>query len=234
MGCAASAQSVRVHENDDKLRADGADRPSAASASRAGLFVPTPPLLPCSPSCSTTPRTPVTTGAGKRGWAVVRGYQKLADGTPNVRPSRSGVIHSASFAPARPMAAESRGAREAPMAERSSAGYWNWNAGRFALASPGGRSLRNAAMRNDVAPIRRAAAEGQDLDEPTRNGTTALVYAVQGDCLQAVKVLLELGADTEQQCEDGKVALHYAASAGHESVLMEMLRAGVAVGETVI
>ena len=214
MGCGTSVQAIKVREESP----DRSGRP--ADQGKADAFDP-----------SLVVNTPAK-AAGSRGWAVVRsgaklvrGYQKQADGSPNVRLTPR-VTHNDADGPGQALGGT-------PMMRSSSgaaAASWNFTGtGRFALASPGGRFLRNAAMKGDVESIRQTAAEGQDVNEPTRNGTTALVYAIQDHHLPAVKALLELGADTDQPAEDGKCALHYAASLGHEEVLRELLRAGAAV-----
>lgn len=56
--------------------------------------------------------------------------------------------------------------------------------------------------------------EEGDLDIPDNCGNTALYYAVLGMHIQALEILIRLGANVNRKCELGNTPLHYAMMIG--------------------
>ena len=86
-----------------------------------------------------------------------------------------------------------------------------------------GRTLRHASWKGDVATLMKCINEGADVDEPNRQGRTALAYACEGGHLNIVCTLLEKGVSVNKDCEDGHTALHYAAREGQVSIALALL-----------
>ncbi len=72
-----------------------------------------------------------------------------------------------------------------------------------------GQDLFDAIRSNDLAAVR--AAKGEALNAPARLGMTPLMYAAAFGSVDAVKVLLDAGADPKLQDPRGGTALHYGA-----------------------
>lgn len=73
------------------------------------------------------------------------------------------------------------------------------------------QGLTLAAAAGDLDAVRRAAAQGVDLDGPGRQeGWTALHWAAYENQLGAVVLLLELGASVDVRGRIGDTALHVA------------------------
>lgn len=67
--------------------------------------------------------------------------------------------------------------------------------------------------------------KGAGVNHQDGTGRTALSYACERGCLDAVKILIRNGADPEIQDSWGNTALMYAAAAGHASVVEFLVRA---------
>ena len=86
-----------------------------------------------------------------------------------------------------------------------------------------------AARRGDVARIEAIAKDGVDLDEPyahSVNGWTPLQTAIAGQHVDAVRVLLEWGADPGATHGSNKPPLLMAREAGNQAILTLLIDAG--------
>mmetsp|Transcript_88864 Transcript_88864/g.240950 ORF Transcript_88864/g.240950 Transcript_88864/m.240950 type:complete len:148 (-) Transcript_88864:117-560(-) len=105
-----------------------------------------------------------------------------------------------------------------------------WRRAPWMLCRFSGFSVHKAAAANDATKIRQFwdpnAKEFRD-----RRGRTALIYAAANGSLDALRCLVELGADLEARDERRRTALLAAAEAGHVEVvrLLQALGADAAV-----
>jgi ankyrin repeat protein len=83
--------------------------------------------------------------------------------------------------------------------------------------------MHNAAAAGDVVTIRRLVAEGADVNVP---GDRALHLAAQEGHVDAVRVLMELGAGKEASAADGWRPLHSAAYRGQVAVVKTLVELG--------
>ncbi len=90
--------------------------------------------------------------------------------------------------------------------------------------------LWDAAIAGDTAAIRQAAAEGARVDSldtrTSRNGRRALNWAALNDRVDAIALLLELGAPLDAENYTGFSALHHAAEVGSLAAARALLAAG--------
>jgi ankyrin repeat protein len=87
--------------------------------------------------------------------------------------------------------------------------------------------LHNAAAVDDVVTIRRLVAEGADVNEQgAAEGVRPLHVAAQYGHVDAVQVLVEIGADLEAPAVDGVRPLHMAAHQGHVSAVKTLVQLG--------
>jgi ankyrin repeat protein len=81
-----------------------------------------------------------------------------------------------------------------------------------------------AARDGDLATIRRLHAEGVDLTQRGRFGTTAIMLAAEHDHARTVKYLQSAGARITEKYDDGFSALHLAAHRGRLALLKHFLQ----------
>lgn len=62
------------------------------------------------------------------------------------------------------------------------------------------RPLNKAASAGDIAEIRRLVASGANVNEPAGHGITPLVSAARAGAVNAIPVLISLGADPNLRC----------------------------------
>ena len=74
------------------------------------------------------------------------------------------------------------------------------------------------AKSGDLAQVRTAIDEGDDLNEVDEQGRTALMHAAQRGDANMVKLLLEAGADATLKDRNGLSAAELARRNGHEAV----------------
>jgi ankyrin repeat protein len=90
--------------------------------------------------------------------------------------------------------------------------------------------LWDAAVAGDTLEIRQAVADGAVVDSldtrRSRNGRRALNWAALNNRVDAIAVLLELGAPLEAVNITGFSALHHAAEAGSMEAAQALLAAG--------
>ena len=109
----------------------------------------------------------------------------------------------------------------------------------LALAGVPGEELFNAAKTGNADEVRRLLAEGADPDlqnlwwnEKTQRSVTdmptAMMAAVQGRHVEAVRALIEGGANLDARNLNGKSALDYAVTAGNSETIIMLLEAGAA------
>jgi hypothetical protein len=100
------------------------------------------------------------------------------------------------------------------------AGLGLWTLAEFTRTAAG---VRSAARSGLAGWLRRAAAQGAPLDEPDDLGETPLLLAAGAGHLEAVKVLLQQGADPRARNQFGQSALEVAQARG-DSALADLLR----------
>ena len=86
-----------------------------------------------------------------------------------------------------------------------------------------------AARLGDVTTIERIAKDGIDLDQPFahgRNGWTPLQTAIDKQRYDAVRVLLEWGADPDATQGSNKPPLLMARDTGNEAIVKLLINAG--------
>lgn len=89
------------------------------------------------------------------------------------------------------------------------------------------KTIREAVARKDANAIRRLADEGKDLEgREGRAQNTALHLAVRDGNAEAVKALLECGANSDPRNAMGITPLHDAAKAGNRDIAELLLTAG--------
>ena len=89
--------------------------------------------------------------------------------------------------------------------------------------------LTVAARRGDVPAIESMAKNGVDLDEPwahSDNGWTPLQTAISRQRVDAVRVLLEWGADPDATQGGNKPPLLMARDTGNQAILTLLINAG--------
>ncbi len=103
-------------------------------------------------------------------------------------------------------------------------------AGAAACAGPARHltPLDIAARTGDVARIRLLAAAGADLNAPDRGGTrwTPLLHAVHKGQRNAVRALLDAGADVARASPSGLSPLEMAVGTGQLDIVRQLLAAG--------
>ena len=112
---------------------------------------------------------------------------------------------------------------------------------RFRVSLTGATPFLLAAMDGNLAVMRALAAAGADLHLPTEQGTTPLMMAsglgrvpaetrvTEGASLEAVRFLLERGADINAANGDGRTALHGAAHVRSDALVQLLADHGAAV-----
>ncbi len=75
--------------------------------------------------------------------------------------------------------------------------------------------LHQAAACGDVDKILCLLANGANVEHKDQHGATPLLWAIQGDCFDAVKLLIGRGARVDAVDIQGHGLLHVAARAGH-------------------
>ena len=88
--------------------------------------------------------------------------------------------------------------------------------------------LHKAALRGDVAEVRRLVAAGVGVNEVNAaDKMTALHFAADNGHVEAVKTLVELNADIEAKTDQGATPLHFAAVNGHVEAAKTLLQLSV-------
>ena len=86
-----------------------------------------------------------------------------------------------------------------------------------------------ALLTGEVALLQEALEQGGAVNEPDRNGRTALHGAVLDRSLEMVALLLRYGADVNAQDRDGWTPLHRAAADGQIDIAKALLGASAKV-----
>ncbi len=83
-------------------------------------------------------------------------------------------------------------------------------------------------MKNDLSGMEKAIQQGEDINAKNSKGYTALMLAVLNNRLEAMKILLKNGADTEVYIDkfNRTTALHIAASKGYTKAFFTLLDHG--------
>lgn len=88
-------------------------------------------------------------------------------------------------------------------------------------------TVNTAAYNGNVEAIKQHSAVGADLNEPDpASGSTPLITAATFDRREAVKALIEGGADLNLQNREGSTALHTAAFLCRTEIVEMLLKAG--------
>jgi len=87
--------------------------------------------------------------------------------------------------------------------------------------------LIHAAQKGLVAVVRYLLDQGADINARSNSsGQSALHTAAESGHLDAVKVLIEYGANKHATCEEGETPLHQASAHGHPAVAEYLLEQG--------
>ena len=70
-----------------------------------------------------------------------------------------------------------------------------------------------------IAHLKQAIAAGDDVNEHSGDGYTALHGATENGCVENVKLLLACGADITIRTTSGKTALDFAREQGHDKIV---------------
>lgn len=89
--------------------------------------------------------------------------------------------------------------------------------------------LAEAASAGDLDQVRQLVAQGSDLDAPTRDGATALLWATARADSEMMRVLIEAGASVDRPNRYGVTPLLQAARAGDADLVEQLLAAGARV-----
>jgi ankyrin repeat protein len=94
-------------------------------------------------------------------------------------------------------------------------------------ATPPGAPVADAAMKGDLALVRKLLAQGERVSAPQGDGMTALHWAAdRGDSVMAA-TLIRARADVRAVTRiGGYTPLHIASRSGHETVVVALLKAG--------
>lgn len=118
----------------------------------------------------------------------------------------------------RPIVEASATSETAPTAEQGSSDV---------TANAPEESVNTAAYNGNVEALKQHVAAGSDLNEPDpTSGSTALITAATFDKREAVKVLIEGGADLNLQNREGSTPLHTASFLCRIEIVEMLLKAG--------
>ncbi len=90
----------------------------------------------------------------------------------------------------------------------------------------------DAAMKGDLAAVRAAIEEHQDVNAPQPDGATALHWAAYRDDIPLGQVLLTAGANASARTREGSTPLSLAAISGSAPMIEMLLAAGADANET--
>ena len=108
------------------------------------------------------------------------------------------------------------------MRYRGAAGAWAW-----ARARDGAGVLGRAVRSLDPDTIRAAIETGAAIDQPDRDGETALMIAARLGDMAMIELFLRLGAAPDKRADPpGPTALMLAANHGHRAAVERLLEAG--------
>ena len=79
-------------------------------------------------------------------------------------------------------------------------------------------SLLDDAKSGDLEAVKKAVNSGADLEQSSKDGYTALIYAAAKGHKEVVEYLLKVGADPRAKDIDGMTALMYAEKKGHAQI----------------
>ena len=105
---------------------------------------------------------------------------------------------------------------------------------------PADTALLDAAIKSDVATVRRLLQQGSPVNVSGADGSTALHWAVEFNDPEIIPLLLKAGADVKRANRYGMTPLHLAAVNGNVAVMRDLLAAGADAnaalpeGETVL
>jgi ankyrin repeat protein len=90
-----------------------------------------------------------------------------------------------------------------------------------------GPPLVEAAKSGDAAKVRALLAAHADPNSAAKDGSTALMWAVQKDHLEAAQLLLQAGANAQAMNRYGAAAIALACTSGNAAMVEALLNAGV-------
>lgn len=91
---------------------------------------------------------------------------------------------------------------------------------------PSAETLMEAVAVGDLNSVRAFAAAGEDLDAPGKEGMPPIILALCNDQLEAVHLLIELGADPNVVREGGQTALSWAVFKGLTELVLKLIELG--------
>lgn len=86
--------------------------------------------------------------------------------------------------------------------------------------------MLNACQNNDMVEIEKCAGEGLDVNVPTTDGFHYLTTAVTHGSIEAIPLLVKLGADINFIDDDNKTHIYYAAMYNQSEVMVALYRLG--------
>jgi ankyrin repeat protein len=210
---AASSASAPLHKSAPEAVTAAPDTAAAANAHtdtpsrRAATAPPAAPAGSAPPSSAPAPVTPAPPEPPP--------VPPAASGapTPPAHIQERQAARARSEAPAAP--------RAAPMPAPATDAMRNGGSADMARSAPDSAAVPRliaAAKSGDLAQVRTAIDEGDDLNEVDEQGRTALMHAAQRGDANMVKLLLEAGANATLKDRNGLSAAELARRSGHEAV----------------
>ena len=83
--------------------------------------------------------------------------------------------------------------------------------------------LADAVMNNKRDVVRSLVQQKVDVNAPQADGTTAVAWAVRGDDLETVDLLIRAGADVKAGNRDGATPLYLACVNGNAAMIEKLL-----------
>jgi len=93
-------------------------------------------------------------------------------------------------------------------------------------------SLHDAAKKGDLKAVQEYLEKKQPLDGQDQKGITPLGYAIGGNKIAVVKLLLDSRANPFAVDSSGNSGLHYAAGYGRKELVEYLLKVGASVAQT--
>ena len=86
-----------------------------------------------------------------------------------------------------------------------------------------------AASRGDAVAIRHLVSLGADVNAESQDGMTPLLWGIQKRRIEVVRLLIELGANTNFVASNGTPLIFFAITSGGEDIALAVVEGGVDV-----
>src|SRR5262245_42406358 len=90
-----------------------------------------------------------------------------------------------------------------------------------------GSEVADAVMKGNKSALRALLQRKADVNAPQVDGTTALHWAVRGDDLEAVDLLIGAGANVSAANRDGSLPMQLAGLNGNAAIIERLIKGGV-------